>query len=53
MATHNRGNFSICFVKGQPGLKLMIYELPLKVTASYYLAGRKEVRDGLASMFGG
>jgi len=41
------GIFNLFCPSGQPGLKLMIYEFAFKSNGrSYYLAGRKEVRDG-------
>lgn len=41
------GIFNLFCPSGQPGLKLMIYEFAFKNNGKcYYLAGRKEVRDG-------
>jgi predicted patatin/cPLA2 family phospholipase len=43
------GVFNLFNPSGQPGLKLMVYELGFEVAGKpYYLAGQKEVRQGSA-----
>ena len=47
--TGDAGVFNLFNPSGQPGLKLMVYELGFEYQGKpYYLAGQKEVRDGSA-----